>query len=803
MVTSMNLKNKTTLIILCIAIALSSAKTMSSQEAKIACNANLQVEPFEMKAVKLHNGIYKQTQDINYQYLLHFNTSQLLYNFRANAGLTNEGPSLSCWENPGSEVRGHFTGHFLSALSLMYSATGDERLKLKADTLVHELGKVQRAMGTSGYLSAFPESFIDRVEAGEPVWAPYYTLHKMYAGMIDAYLHLGNEEALDIVKKMGDWVYERNSKLTYEGREKNLSFEHGGMGEALWNLYAITGIEKYKMAALYFHQDAFLDPLKNYKDKLTGLHANTQFPKVIAASRQYEITGDPVYKNLCRFFWEDVTRSRSYVTGGNSHYELFKSDPWHLADMLGPNDHENCNTYNMLKLTSHLFCWEPKAEYADFYERALLNGILGTQHPKEGGTAMYYVPMRPGLFRAYSEPYDSYFCCSGTGIESYSKFNNCIYFHHENKLWVNQFIASELTWKEKGVVLVQDTKYPDEDRMTFTFKTKKPVELDINLRVPYWAINGCEIKINGKKLETGASPSSYISIKRIWNTGDKLEFTLPMSIHTWAMPDNPSRVALLYGPVVLAVALGDEAMTDFTRRGIGHDCYRINRETAAIDVPAIVTGQRDWTKQIEVVKDAPLTFRTKGLGVPHDFVLKPFFKLYGERYSLFTDVYTPESWQQFTQQYRTFSQGIYDRIVIGDSISMFDHNFQIYYQDKGKTEGKAWVQSKSDFRFDMHVPQDQEVKLRVTYYGDETNTQFMLKIDGTAFEIPQLTEKHENEFFQCEYTLPFELTKGKKRVAICYAVSHHREVEVGATTVEKKDFKYTTPRLFGAEIVVK
>jgi len=774
-----------------------------AQQSKVACKGEIQAEPFDMKAVTLREGIYKNTLDLNYQYLLDFNTMQLVYNFRANAGLPNSVEPLRGWEGPTCELRGHFTGHFLSALSLMYSATGDERLKLKADTLVHELGTVQQTLGTSGYLSAFPESFIDRVEAGEPVWAPYYTLHKLYAGMLDTYTHMGNTEALEIVKKMGNWAYERNDRLTYEGREKNLSFEHGGMGESLWSLYAITGDEKHKAAALYFHQDAFLDPLKNYTDKLAGLHANTQFPKVLAATRQYEIMGDPVYKNLCIYFWEQVTRARSYVTGGNSHYELFKSEPWKLADMLGPIDHENCNTHNMLKITNHLFCWDAKAEYADYYERALLNGILGTQHPEVGGTATYYIAMRPGLFRAYSEPDDSYFCCSGTGIESYSKFNNCIYFHKDNKLWVNQFIASELDWNDKGVTLIQDTQFPDQDHTTLTFNTKRPVELEINLRVPYWAKDGCIIKLNGKKLETGASPSSYVSIKRTWKSGDKIEYTLPMSLHTWTMPDNTARTAILYGPVVLAAALGDERMTDLTRRGIGHACYSVNREAATIDVPAIVTDRPNWLSQIEPAKGSPLTFRTNRLGAPDDFTLKPFFKLHGERYSLYTDVYTSEDWKQFTDRYRRFPQGIYDRIVIGDSISTFDHNFQVYYLETGVTDGKPWVRSKSDFRFDMHIPLDEPAKLRVTYYGDETDTRFQLKIDGVPFETPELTQKAENDFFQVEYDLPIELTKGKKRISICYAVPHQREMEVGETTVEKKEFKYITPKLFGAEVVAR
>ncbi len=795
--------NRAFLKTLCATAILFFAQTGSAQEVVINCKATLQAQPFKPGTVRLKDGVYKETLDINYEYLLHFNTLQLVHNFRANAGLPNTVSPMAGWESPWSELRGHFTGHFLSALGMMYAATGDERLKLKADTLIHELSTVQQALGTSGYLSAYPESFIDRVEAGTQVWAPYYTLHKILAGLVDAYLYFDNPEALETAKRMGNWFYTRNNKLTYPEREKMLLMEYGGVGESLWNLYAITRDAKYKDAAMYFHQDAFLNPLKNYTDKMTGMHANTQFPKVVAAARQYELTADPVYKNLSIFFWEEITNARSYVTGGNSNYEHFRSEPWKLADMLGPYDHENCNTYNMLKLTEHLFCWEPRAEYADYYERAALNGILGTQHPEVGGTAMYYIPMRPGMFRAYSEPSDSYFCCSGSGIESYSKFGNCIYYHQGTQLWVNQFIASELIWEEQNVTLTQDTRFPDEDHMQFTLKAKRPVELCINLRVPYWATQGCILKINGKKQDISSSPSSYLSIKRVWKSGDKIEFTLPMSLHTWTMPDNPTRTAVLYGPVVLAAALGQEAMTDRTRRGIGHDCYNVNKEGATIDVPAIVTTNPNWLKQIEPIEGTPLTFRTKGLGVPADFTLKPFFRMHGERYSLYTDVYTPGGWAEFTSRYRTFPESVYDRLEPGDSISMYDHSFQCFYLDKGETEGKEWVQSKSDFHFDLRIPLDKEVKLRVTYHGDETATRYTMKIDGVEFTPTALPDKAESGFFEHEYILPFELTKGKKRIAIGYAVPQKKEVEVGATTVEKKEFKYVTPKLYGAEIRLK
>ncbi|MDP4184325.1 MAG: glycoside hydrolase family 127 protein [Bacteroidota bacterium] len=762
----------------------------------------LKARPFDMKQVKLLDGPYKKALDLNYKYLKEFKTERLLYNFKKNAGLpTSENP-LGGWESPETELRGHFTGHFLSALVLMYSTTHDPYLLSKADTLVNGLAQVQKALGNSGYLSAFPEEYIDRVENHKPVWAPWYTLHKILAGLIDAYQLGGNKKALDIAEKMSDWVKSRTDRLTYDQMQSVLRVEYGGMSESFYNLYGITKDEKYLVLGKRFEQKSLFTPLSNYQDKLHGLHANTQIPKVIGAARAYELTGDTYYKNIAKYFWNQVTKTRAYTTGGTSNYEYWRSEPCHLNDQLSANDHENCCTYNMLKLTSHLFTWEPSAELADYYERALINGIMGTEHPEVGGAMMYYVPMHPGLFRLYCAPEYSYVCCSGTGIESFGKFGDNIYFYNDNELFVNQFIASEVYWKEKQVRIVQQTNFPDQSVMNYTVHTSQPVEFALKLRIPYWSEKGVAVKVNGKKLDAVSSPSSYLVINRVWKENDKVELSLPMTLRTECLPDNHNRVSIMYGPLVLAAALGDEGMTDEMKRGLGGDADRMTRDGAAVEVPRLITDQNNLEQWIKPVAGKSLTFKTMGVGNPSDITLIPFFRIYGQRYSVYLDLCKTNEWKNYQAKRKPVPAGAIDYWVAGDSISNDEHNFQSYYSEKGVTADKNWVKSPQWFRVDYNVSPDKPVTFRATYYGDESSCVFRLQIDGEPIETQPLM-KHEDGFFQIDYQLPFELTKGHKRIAISYAVPEKKAVTIGATTVEHEKSAYETPKLFSGEVRVK
>lgn len=756
---------------------------------------NFRVVPFDYRDVQLIGGPFKEAMDRNHTYLLSLQCDRLLHNFRINAHLPSQAFPLGGWEDLGCELRGHFTGHYLSAASIMFRATGDLLLKAKIDSLVSGLAKCQVALGDSGYLSAFPLEFIDRVEAGKNVWAPWYTLHKILAGLLDAYQLAGNNQALEVATRLGNWVFKRTGKLDHHQLQVMLKNEFGGMAEALENLYAYTGNKDFLVAAGRFEQDAFFDPLYHYQDKLKGLHANTQIPKIIGAARAYELTGEIPYANLCRFFWTQVANGRCYTTGGTSHYEYWRSEPYQLSGQLGAEDHENCCTYNMLRLTSHLFEWTADPVYADYYERALYNGIMGTQHPEKEGAFMYYVPMRSGLFRYYCDPENSYVCCSGTGMESFAKFTGTIYYHDSVNLFVNLFIPSQLTWKDKGLVMVQKTDYPAEEGTTFLLKLRKPAEFTISLRVPYWAEKECEVKINGKRLENSSSPESFINIHRVWKDGDKLRFTIPMTLHLSRMPDNPSRVAILYGPVVLAGALGQQMMSREMQYGIGDTAYRMHISGAAIEASHLVTDEQDLNRWIVPVKGEPLTFKTQGAGIPEDVTLVPFYSIYGQRYALYWDLFTQSQWKDYKTK-TAVPDNVIDLWTVGDSISDDVHNFQAYWFKSGEQGRRKWVSSSSWFRFDINVLPDKQVVLRIVLDAEDSTCLYKLEIDGAPFSVPDIFHG-KSGIFVSNILLPFTSTQGKSRVAISFKVPDKKEAED-----DKQHSRFETPRLFEAETVL-
>jgi hypothetical protein len=601
------------------------------------------VQPFLLQQVRLLDSPYKQMLELDHTYLLSLSVDQLLHNFRVTAGLPSKATPLQGWESPTTELRGHFTGHYMSACALMYASTGDARMKAKGDSVVAGLAECQKALGTSGYLSGYPESFIDRVETRVQVWAPYYTLHKIMAGLYDMYIYCGNNQALDIVMGMVKWAKGRADKLSDEQFQQMLNTEFGGMAEVLWNLYALTGNTDCSALANRFEKRRFLDSLAVYKDRLRRLHANTHVPQVIGAARKYELTSDRKYYTISNFFLHQIVDVRAYATGGTSNGENWQEEPYNLSTQLGANSHENCVTHNMLKLAKHIFCWTADPYVADYYERALFSGIFGTQHPEDGGSYMYYVPMRSGSFRTFRESATSFVCCSGTGIESFAKLGESIYFHNNNDIYVNLFIPSEVVWQEKNVRIRQENRFPEQQGTKLTILTSGPVEIGIMIRIPYWAANGGFVTVNGEKLSAFSSPQSYLSIRRIWRNGDIVEVNLPMNFHFIRMPDKQNEVAILYGPLVLAGALGTQGMTDAMKYGMGQGSTRGFRDTTTVIPEFVVTSDNpnDWIKP---VPGKPLTFQTVNVGKPNDVTLIPFYTLFGQRYALYFDLYTPEQW---------------------------------------------------------------------------------------------------------------------------------------------------------------
>ena len=585
------------------------------------------VVPFPLTQVRLGNGPCTIAMEADRQYLRSLPPDRLLHTFRINAGLPSTVQPLGGWEAPDCELRGHYAGgHYLSACALMYASTGDENLKKNAALVVSELAKCQAAM-KSGYLSAFPVEFFDRLRERQEVWAPFYTIHKIMAGLLDMYVYCGNEQALDTAEKMAGWVGGYSGPLSYEHMQRVLGTEFGGMGEVLSNLYAVSGKEYYLRMAQRFDKKAFFEPLADHRDELKGLHVNTHIPQVIAAARYYELTGERRYRDIAQYFWDEVVSERSYCTGGTSNRETWNTDPGKLSADLGPTTAECCCAYNMMKLTRHLFGWSPDARYMDYYERLVFNHRLGTINP-EDGTMMYYLPLASGYWKTFGKPLDAFWCCTGTGSEEYAKLGDTIYFHDDDSMYVNLYIDSQVQWPEKGLRFKQETRFPEQQGTTITVFADKPAQLAVNLRIPYW-VRGGNVKINGTALPAFASPSSYLSLNRTWKSGDKIELSLPMDLHIDSMPDNETIQAAMYGPLVLAGRL-DAVPNEMSYGNPGP------KAGAEQKVPDIVADASNPTAWVELDARQPLTFQTVGQSQPISMV--PLYQIMHNRYAVYWKV---------------------------------------------------------------------------------------------------------------------------------------------------------------------
>lgn len=558
--------------ILTIALSLLTLQTVNSQsvypgmfesEQKIKSGIEYPVKCFNLNDVRLLPSRFKENMDRDSVWMVSIDVNRLLHSFRTTAGVFagREGgymtvEKLGGWESLDCELRGHITGHILSAYSLMYAATGSEVFKLKGDSLVNGLSEVQKAYGT-GYLSAFPEELINRNIRGTSVWAPWYTLHKILSGLIDQYLYSGNSQALNLAQGMANWAYAKLHNLDDGVRRKMIRNEFGGINESFYNLYALTGNDDYRWLATFFYHNDVIDPLKKRIDDLGTKHTNTFIPKVLAEARNYELTGDIASKNLSEFFWKTMIDKHTFAPGCSSDKEHF-FDTNRFSEHISGYTGETCCTYNMLKLSKHLFCWNATSDIADYYERALYNHILGQQDPKTGMVA-YFLPLKTGSHKVYSTPFYSFWCCVGSGFESHAKYAESIYFHNDKGVFVNLFIPSVLSWKEKNVEITQFTDFPYEDEVHFKIATEEPSQFTVYLRHPSWSKN-VDVKINGKKLRVRTNSNGYIEIDRTWKSGDEIFVKYHMDLHWEYTTDNKNIAALLYGPVVLAGKLGTEGM---------------------------------------------------------------------------------------------------------------------------------------------------------------------------------------------------------------------------------------------------
>jgi len=594
------------------------------------------VRPFPMTQVRLLAGPFKDAEEWNRGYMSRLPVDRLVRNFRVNAGLPTDAKPLGGWEQPNngqplhreSELRGHFTGHFLSASAQLYGSTGDAAAKAKGDEIVDELAKCQKKF-SAGYLSAFPSEFFDRLDARKTVWAPFYTVHKVMAGMLDIYQLAGNKQALDVLEGMAAWADQWTASKSEEHMQDILDTEYGGMNEVLYNLAAATGDERWTKTGDRYTKKKFFNPLASRRDELRGLHVNTHIPQVIGAARRYELSGDYRFHDVADYFWYEVVSARSYVTTGTSNGEGWLAQPRQLASELkrAVSTQECCCSYNMLKLTRHLYQWTADPRYFDYYERSLLNMRLGTIRPDTGHT-QYYLSLTPGAWKTFNTEDNSFWCCTGSGIEEYSKLNDSIYWHDEEGVYVNLFIASELNWPERGIRLRQETKFPETAATTIMVSTEKPAQTMIRVRIPEWAA-GASLKINGRPLDASASPGSYLALSRTWKNGDRIELTLPMRLRVESMPDDPKQQAFLYGPLVLAGDLGNEGLTE--QMITGSNVPQIRR-APQIEIPEFHGDPLRFIKS----GDKALAFRTSGQ--QKDVAFAPINSIFGRRYNVYWQV---------------------------------------------------------------------------------------------------------------------------------------------------------------------
>ena len=599
----------------------------------VADKVSSKAQPFPMGEVRLLPGPFRDAMEIDRSYLYSLPNDRLAYNFNVTAAIPTNATPLGGWEAPDGLLRGHYVGHYLSACALLYGSTGDKEILAKANDLVAMLAACQQK---DGYLGGCNTGAYDNLrlyakpnDPADPkrprVWAPFYTYHKIMAGLIDMNQLGGNKVALVMANRMADWADNYSKSFTPEEWQNVLMIEHGGMNEAAFNLYAITRNTKYKDLAFRFEHKSFFEPLAAHEDKLNKVHANTNIPKVIGAARGYELTGDERYRNISQYFWNEVTSNHTYATGGTSNGEVWHA-PRATASELGGSAEECCCSYNMMKLTRQLFGQTPDAKFFDYYERLLYNVRLGTQD--RFGMLMYYVSLKPGLYKTFGTPFDAFWCCTGTGSEEFAKLTDSIYFKDNDAVYVNLFISSTLNWKERGLSLTQNTNFPEEQVTTLTIENAPNKTTALKIRVPYWAKSGVTVKVNGQDQLATSAPNSYMEVSRNWSNGDVVEVALPISIHIAPASDDQQIQAAMYGPLVLAVRMGyDGLTTSMIYNGSGP-----RERDANIPMPEVNGGEL-WLERTDGDRRYPLTFKTKGTGTSHTLV--PLYKITDERYSVY------------------------------------------------------------------------------------------------------------------------------------------------------------------------
>lgn len=724
------------------------------------------LQAFDLQQVSLLDGPFRHARELDIQTVLAYEPDRLLSRFRSQAGLEPRAEPYGGWE--GESLAGHSLGHYLSACNLLYRSTGNPEFKSRSDQVVAELAACQQADG-DGYLGAFDNGkaiFEEEVARGDirsqgfdlnGIWAPFYTHHKVLAGLRDAYRLGGNSQALEVARGFADWIGTVLAGLDHDQMQQVLNCEHGGMNEVLVDLYTDTGDVRYLELAGRFYHEAVLQPLAAGRDSLAGLHGNTQFPKLIGLTKRFLAAGDSTDYQAAAFFWDRVVHHHSYVTGGNTNHEYF-GRPDQLSMRLSPETTETCNVYNMLRLTDLLFQIDPSQEAMDYYERGLLNHILASQNP-ENGRVTYFLSLAMGGYKAFQDPF-SFTCCVGSGMENHAKYNQNIYYHQQDALWVAQFIASELDWASQGVRVLQQTRFPEEQGSTLVFSMENPTAFALKLRRPYWAGQGLSLRLNGKGINPETDSRGFLHIRRTWEDGDRLEIAMPFGLRTEAMPDNPNRVAVLYGPLVLAGDLG-----------VVEDAAAEQPEL----VPTLIREEMAPETWLEPSGGAN-SFRLKEGVSDRDLILRPLYALYDRRYTVYWDFYSPQQWEAHREEIRR-EQEAYGKLV-RETFDFFqpgqmqperDHAYKgedtYVVEMKGRTARQA--ERGGWFSFEIDIPESVPVDLVFEYWGGYTGSKtFDIQVDGQTIATENISGLKDGAFLTRRYAVPGELSGGKKRLLV-------------------------------------
>lgn len=669
-------------------------------------SALAQMQPFRLQEVKLTGGPFKNAQDVDLNYILALDPDKLLVPYLIDAGLPLKETRYGNWESAGLD--GHIGGHYLSALAMMYASTGEPELKKRLDYMVTELAHCQAKNG-NGYVGGIPEGkvFWDRIHKGDidgssfglnNTWVPLYNIHKLFAGLRDAYDYAGNEQAKQVLVGLGDWFVDLIKPLSDEQIQQVLRTEHGGINETFADLYILTRDKKYLETAQRISHRALLIPLLEKQDKLTGLHANTQIPKVIGFEKIATLTGRSDWSEAAAYFWQNVSQTRSVAFGGNSVREHFNPTTDFSQVLQSNQGPETCNSFNMLRLSKALFLDKNDVSYLDFYERTLYNHILSSQHPEKGGF-VYFTPIRPNHYRVYSQPETSMWCCVGSGIENHTKYGELIYSHSDNDLFVNLFIPSSLNWKEKDIQLTQTTRFPYENKSELTVKLPKPQQFALQIRYPKWAEN-LTVLVNGKPEPVVGKPSSYVAVSRKWKSGDVVTVRFTTATRLEQLPDGSNWSAFVHGPIVLAAKTSTDDL-----KGLFADDSRMGHETKGKLYPL--------TSAYALVGD-PATYLTRLKPVDQlrfgldSLTLQPFYEVHDARYQLYFQTFTKAAFAE--QQARLKQQetealaleaNTVDKINNGEQQPEVDHQYKGEKSESGYDDEHFWRRTRSYMMYQL------------------------------------------------------------------------------------------------------